>query len=150
MLYMAIKHLHVACVVLSITGFCLRGVLVWKNAVSVQANVSEANVKQRSGGRSQKSALVGRRWLRILPHINDSILLAAALMLTVLIEQYPFVDAWLTAKVLGLIAYILLGVLALRAGCRPRLRVAAGFAAVLVFIWIVSVAITKQPLGLFA
>ncbi|MDI6745686.1 MAG: SirB2 family protein [Rhodocyclaceae bacterium] len=149
MLYMAIKHLHVACVVLSITGFLLRGVLVWKNAVSAQANVSEANVKQRSGGRSQKSALAGRRWLRILPHINDSILLAAALTLAVLIGQYPFVDAWLTAKVFGLIVYIILGAVALRAGRSPRVRALAGFAAVLVFGWIISVALSKNPLGLF-
>lgn len=150
MLYVAMKHLHIACVVLSITGFCLRGLLVWQNAVVAQADVGEANVKQRSGGRSQKSALAGRRWLRMLPHINDTILLAAALTLTVLIGNYPFVDTWLTAKVFGLIAYIILGTLALKAGRSPRVRVVAGFAAVLVFSWIASVAMTKHPLGLFA
>lgn len=127
MLYVFVKHLHLACVVLSITGFCLRGLLAWK-----------------------KSALMDQRWMRILPHINDTILLVAALILTVLIGHYPFVDAWLTAKVFGLIAYIILGSLALRPGRRPRVRVAAGFAAVLVFSWIVSVAMTKHPLGLFA
>ena len=127
MLYAAVKHLHIVCVVLSITGFCLRGLLL-----------------------GQKSALAGRRWLRILPHVNDSILLAAALMLVVLIGQYPFVDAWLTAKVLGLVAYISLGMLALKAGRSPRVRVAAGLAAVTVFTWIVSVAFTKNPLGLLA
>lgn len=127
MLYVFVKHLHLACVVLSITGFCLRGLLAWK-----------------------KSALMDRRWMRILPHINDTILLVAALILTVLIGHYPFVDAWLTAKVFGLIAYIILGSLALRPGRSPRVRVAAGFAAVSVFSWIVSVAMTKHPLGLFA
>ncbi len=126
MLYVIVKHLHITCVVLSITGFCLRGVLTW-----------------------QRSALTGRRWMRILPHINDSILLVAALTLAVLIGQYPFVDAWLTAKVLGLIAYIILGVVALRPGRSPRVRTAAGFAAVALFGWIVSVALTKNPLGLF-
>lgn len=127
MFYVAVKHLHIVCAVLSITGFCLRGLL-----------------------QIQKSALVERRWLRILPHINDTILLLAALTLTVLIGKYPFVDAWLTAKVFGLIAYIILGMLALRPGRDPRVRVAAGFAAVAVFIWIVSVAFTKNPLGLLA
>lgn len=127
MLYAAVKHLHIACVVLSITGFCLRGLLL-----------------------GRKSALAGRRWFRILPHVNDSILLAAALTLVVLIGQYPFVDAWLTAKVLGLVAYISLGMLALKAGRGPRVRVAAGLAAVTVFTWIVSVAFTKNPLGLLA
>jgi uncharacterized membrane protein SirB2 len=127
MLYVIVKNLHLTCVVLSITGFCLRGVLTW-----------------------QRSALMGRRWMRILPHVNDSLLLVAALTLTTLIGQYPFIDGWLTAKVFGLIAYIILGTLALKAGRSPRVRVAAGFAAVLVFSWIVSVALTKHPLGLFA
>jgi uncharacterized membrane protein SirB2 len=127
MLYLAIKHLHVTCVVLSICGFCLRGLL-----------------------HANKSALAGRRWLRILPHINDSLLLAAALTLTVLIGQYPFVDAWLTAKVFGLIAYIILGALALQAGRPAWLRVGAGLAAIIVFGWIVSVALIKNPLGLLA
>lgn len=124
MLYLAIKHLHVTCVVLSITGFCLRGLL-----------------------QVQKSALAGRRWLRIAPHVNDVILLAAAITLTVLIGQYPFFDAWLTAKVFGLIAYIILGALALQTGRNFRLRIGAGVGAVLMFGWIVSVALTKDPLG---
>jgi uncharacterized membrane protein SirB2 len=127
MLYLAIKHLHITCVMLSISGFCLRGFL-----------------------HLRKSALAGRldgRWLRIVPHINDAILLTAAIALTILIGQYPFVDAWLTAKVFGLIAYIILGALALGAGRSPRLRIGAGLAAVLVFGWIVTVALAKDPLG---
>lgn len=124
MLYLAIKHLHITCVVLSITGFCLRGLLHLK-----------------------KSTLAGRRWLRVIPHINDAILLAAAIALTILIGQYPFLDAWLTAKVFGLIVYIILGALALQAGRSPQLRIAAGLAAMVVFGWIVSVALTKDPLG---
>jgi uncharacterized membrane protein SirB2 len=56
-------------------------------------------------------------------------LLAAALALTVLTDQYPFVDAWVTAKVFGLIAYIILGSLALKAGRTQRLRIAAWLAA---------------------
>jgi uncharacterized membrane protein SirB2 len=124
MLYLAIKHLHVTCVVLSITGFCLRGLL-----------------------HLQKSALTGRRWLRIVPHVNDVLLLTAAIALTVLIGQYPFIDVWLTAKIFGLIAYIILGALALQAGRSPRVRIGAGLAAVLVFGWIVTVAVTKDLLG---
>lgn len=127
MLYLALKHLHVTCVVLSITGFCLRGFL-----------------------HLRKSALAGRRWLRIVPHVNDAILLAAAIALTVLIGQYPFIDAWLTAKVFGLIAYIILGALALQGGRSSRLRVGAGAAAVVVFGWIVTVALTKDTFGFLA
>jgi uncharacterized membrane protein SirB2 len=125
--YLAVKHVHIACVALSIAGFCLRGLLLMR-----------------------KSALMERRWMRIVPHVNDLILLAAAITLTVLIGQYPFLDAWLTAKAFGLIAYIILGALALQAGRTAPQRVAAGIGAVAVFGWIVSVALTKNPLGWFA
>jgi uncharacterized membrane protein SirB2 len=64
--------------------------------------------------------------------------------------QYPFVDAWLTAKVLGLTAYIILGSLALRAGSAPGIRISAWLAALVVFGWIVSVALTRQPQGFLA
>jgi uncharacterized membrane protein SirB2 len=130
MLYVTMKQLHIACVVLSITGFCLRGILLAK-----------------------KSALMERRWMRLLPHANDAILLAAALTLAVLIGQYPFIDDWLTAKVLGLLAYIVLGAVALRAARNPRARILAGlygFAAVGIFGWIVSIAVSKHPWGFLA
>lgn len=124
MIYLVIKHLHIACAMLSGTGLLLRGLLMMKDAPLLQ-----------------------RRWVKILPHVNDTILLAAALVLTVLIGRYPFVDAWLTAKVLALIAYIILGAVALRPG-RPRgVRVAALCAALAVFGYIVSVALSKSPWG---
>lgn len=135
MLYVAVKHLHIICVILSITGFCLRGWLAWrKSALALRQN-----------GRQGEP-----RWLRILPHVNDTVLLAAALTLTVLIGQYPFVDAWLTAKIFGLIAYIILGALALQAGRPAWLRGGAGILAIMVFGWIVSVALLKNSLGWFA
>lgn len=127
MFYLAVKHLHVTCVALSIAGFCLRGFLLLK-----------------------KSALARRPVFRILPHINDSLLLAAALTLAAMSGQYPFIDAWLTAKVFGLIAYIILGSLAFKPGRPPVLRTAAGLAAVAVFGWVVSVAATRNPAGWFA
>jgi uncharacterized membrane protein SirB2 len=132
MLYLAAKNVHIVCVTLSISGFCLRWLLLM-----------------------QKSALAGRlagqRWFRILPHINDSILLAAAIVLALSIEQYPCVDSWLTAKIIGLLAYIALGAVTLRNARRnPRRAVLAGVAAVMVFGWIVSVALSKDPLGILA
>ena len=58
-------------------------------------------------------------WVRALPlriasWVIDSILLAGAITLTTIIHQYPFVDAWLTAKVLLLVVYIGLGAVALK------------------------------------
>lgn len=135
MLYVLAKYLHVACVTLSIAGFVVRGLLQWRMSALARR-------------RSERK--VPPRWLRMLPHINDTLLLAAGLTLMVLIGQYPFVDAWLTAKFFGLIAYIILGALALKPGRPARVRLAAGIAAIGVFGWIVSVALGKQPLGWLA
>ena len=131
MLYLALKHLHVACVILSIGGFCLRGWWLGKSALAGRHAPWHG----------------GRLWLRALPHINDSLLLASALGLAALLGQYPFVDAWLTAKVLGLLAYIVLGALALDPGRPASIRLAAGVMALAAYGWIVSVALSKHPGG---
>ena len=93
------------------------------------------------------SALLQRRWVRTIPHVIDTVLLASAIALTLILHQYPFVNGWLTAKVLALLLYILLGGIALRYGRNKRIRTAAGLAALLTFGYIVSVAITRTPLG---
>ena len=87
------------------------------------------------------------RWLRIVPHVNDSLLLLSAILLTLQISQYPFTDAWLTAKLLALVVYILLGMVALKWARTRSLQIAAWLAALVVFGYIVSVAVSKQPLG---
>lgn len=123
-MYLALKHFHITCVVLSGAGFFLRG---WWSVTG--------------------SPLLAARLTRWLPHLIDTCLLASAIGLAWMAGQYPFVHAWLTAKVLGLLAYIGLGSVALRPG-RPRaVRLAAWLAALAVFSFIVSVALTKNPLG---
>ena len=82
--------------------------------------------------------------------VMDRKLLAAALGLAVTSGQYPFVAPWLTAKLAGLLLYIVLGALALRPG-RPKWLRALAFAAALTTVaWVVSVALTRQPAGFFA
>lgn len=125
--YIAIKYLHVACVMLSIGGFVARFILMLKN-----------------------SALLTRRWMRIAPHVNDTLLLAAAIALMVMTRQYPFVATWLTAKVFGLVAYIILGSIALKRGRTLRARIAAGLAALVAFGYVVSVALSRDARGVLA
>ncbi len=124
-MYFSIKYLHVACATLTGTGFFLRGLLM----------IGE-------------SPLLRQRWIRTIPHINDSILLGAAIVLVVLTDQYPFVDAWVTAKILGLIVYIILGSIALKHGRTKQIRIVAWLVALAVFGNIVAVAVTKNPWGL--
>ncbi|MCM8611117.1 SirB2 family protein [Accumulibacter sp.] len=125
--YLILKHLHVGCVVLSGAGFLLRG--LWMLA---------------------DSAWLRRRSVRILPHVVDTVLLGSAIAMTVISQQYPFVSGWLTAKLVGLLLYIGCGTMALkRARSKPQ-RATFLLAAVLSFAWIVSVALTRNPLGFFA
>lgn len=121
--YYALRHFHVTCVALSGTFFLLRG--VWMMATP---------------------ELLRRRWVRTLPHIVDTCLLGSAIGLATLSGQYPFAQAWLTAKVLALVAYIVLGAIALKHGRTAGVRIAAFAAALTAFCYIVTVAITKQPL----
>jgi uncharacterized membrane protein SirB2 len=92
-----------------------------------------------------ESPQLQRRWVSIVPHVIDTILLASAIALTVLIQQYPLVNGWLTAKVLALVIYIGLGTLALKRGKTKTVRTAAWLAALLTFGYIVAVAVYHNP-----
>jgi uncharacterized membrane protein SirB2 len=92
------------------------------------------------------SPLLHQRWVRIVPHVNDTLLLAAGVWMTVIIQQYPGTHGWLTAKLAGLVLYILLGLVALRPGRSKRVRATAWVAAQIVFGYIVAVAFSHNPL----
>lgn len=123
MSYLALKHLHVTCVVLSGLGFCLRG--WWM--------LTESPMRQH-------------RLTRIVPHLVDSLLLGSALTMAWLSGQYPFVNGWLTAKFFGLLSYILLGMMALKRGRTLAIRRRYFGLALLAYVYIVSVALTRSPL----
>lgn len=122
---MLVKTLHITCAILTISGFTLRGFWMLR-----------------------ASPLLNNAWVKVLPHVIDTILLGAGILLAINIHQSPGTHAWLTAKVLGLVAYIVLGTLALKRGETKTVRVTAWIAATLVFFYIVSVAITRSPVPL--
>lgn len=88
--------------------------------------------------------------LRYLSYTIDTVLLTAALMLTTIVQQYPFVHAWLTVKVLLLAVYISLGVVAFRKHRRRTLALTSWAAALAVYAFIFSVARAHDPLGFLA
>ncbi|RCX33093.1 SirB2 family protein [Thioalbus denitrificans] len=124
-LYLALKGVHVTCVILSLTGFVVRGAWMMRG-----------------------SALLDRRWVRVAPHVVDTLLLASAVALALLSHQYPGVHDWLTAKVTGLLVYIILGSIALRRGRSRRIRIGFWVAALATFGYIVAVALTRDPFPL--
>ena len=123
--YPQIKWTHIAAVITSGSLFALRGAGV----------------------------LSGARWpmwapLRYLTYTIDTVLLTAALMLATILHQYPFVHGWLTAKVCLLVVYVLLGTWALRRGRTRQARAWCFFAALTVFLFMVSIARAHHPLGI--
>jgi len=122
MAYLALKNLHLATIAITLALFLLRGFWMIADSPQLQA-----------------------RWVRIVPHLNDTLLLASGIALAVLIQQYPLVHGWLTAKLLALIAYIVLGTIALKRGKTRARRVAAWVAALLVFAYMAAVAVAHDP-----
>lgn len=123
MSYLAVKHLHMTCAALSGLLFLVRGLLMLR-----------------------ESPLLHRRWVNSSSHVIDTVLLGSALTMVVWSAQYPFVQGWLTAKVLAVVAYILAGAVALKRGKTKGIRTTAFIVALAIFAYIVKVALTKQPM----
>lgn len=115
--------------------FLIKSVHVWAITLSI------ALFGLRAGLMLARSSWLDAGWLRYTPHVVDTVLLTSALMLTTIIQQYPFVNGWLTAKVLGLVAYVVLGSIALRRGRTLRTRAWALAGALLSVAYIVSTAL---------
>ena len=86
-----IKVIHMSTAFISISLFILRAVWVFR-----------------------ESSMMSQKWVKILPHVNDTFLLITATILAISIQQYPFVDGWLTAKITALLFYIVFGMFALK------------------------------------
>jgi uncharacterized membrane protein SirB2 len=119
--YAHLRLLHIGCAGISITLFALRGALQF------------AGVDWRRW-----------RWLRIAPHVNDTVLLVAAIGLTLMRHQYPIQQQWLSAKVIALLVYIALGHMAFRAGAERSRQALAFGAALATAAYIVAVAINRS------
>ena len=115
--YFIVKQIHVASVVISVALFLLRGYWVFSG-----------------------SALARTRGARVLPHMVDTVLLASAIWLAVILGQYPLQQPWLTAKVVGLVVYIGFGTVALK-----RKKLWAFVLALVAVSYIIAVAVTRNP-----
>ena len=125
--YTAIKHLHMGAVALSAIGFTVRGL----------------------------ASLTGAAWVRsrpakIIPHVVDTVLLLSAISLVWMAGLNPLATPWLLAKIIGLLLYIALGVVAMKPRFTPPLRASAWVAALLLLGWMASVAVSKNPAGFLA
>lgn len=116
-----IKILHMSCALLTISGFFVRGVWMLRDSPLLQA-----------------------RWVKVLPHVIDSVLLFSGVTLAVLTQQNPMVQHWLLAKIVLLLLYIVLGSIALKYGRSKKQKILAWVAALVVVMMIVSIARSHQ------
>lgn len=103
-MYMAFKHSHLTLVILSIALFYIRLFMV--------ANGRPLN-----------------KFFKIYPHINDTLLLATAAGLSIILQQYPFVHGWITVKLFCVIGYFFFVFKALKASPKSRCQWVATGAA---------------------
>lgn|SRR5690554_4766176 len=122
-LYPVLKSLHVATAVISVALFALRWLLT---------------ITGSEGWR--------RTPLRWLPHFNDTVLLAAAIALAVIAGWNPLAHYWLSGKILLLVAYVLVGRVALKTGGSQGQKLLSGAAALLIVAAIFTLAMTKPAM----
>lgn len=123
-MYTAFKHLHLLMVVLSVSLLFIRFGMMLKG-----------------------SPLLQRKLLKVSPHVVDTLLILSAVALMLIINQYPFVDSWLTEKFIALLAYIALAVMALR-GRTMAIRWLCFLGALGWLGLMVRAALSKQPVFL--
>ena len=122
-----VKTVHVTFVALSFAGFFIRGIWMLKD-----------------------SPLLRQKWVRISPQVVDTVLLVSAVILAVQLHMSPMEQPWLMAKIIALLAYIAVGLVALRLGRNKHVRLVAWLLGLVIFLYIVSVALSKSVLGWFA
>jgi len=119
-----IKSTHITCAILSLCGFFLRGIWMLRESDYLQA-----------------------RWVKVIPHVIDTLLLVTAIALVFKLQLPVLQQPWLMAKISALLIYISLGMIALRYGSTRKIRALAWFSAMLVYLYIVSIALSKSVWG---
>lgn len=118
-----VKYLHIGFVLASYLFFFIRGIWMLRADPMLQ-----------------------QRWVKITPHIVDTALLATAITLAVQLSISPLAAPWLLTKIIALLIYIVLGTIAIKRGKTLKIRLSAWLAAQAVFIYIICVALTHNPL----
>ena len=122
MTYLILKAIHIIAAMATISGFLLRGYWMLTGSEKLQ-----------------------HRATRIVPHVVDTVFLLSGIAMVWMLHLDPFTQPWLIAKFTGLIAYIVLGTIAIKRGKTLQVRMIALVGAVSLFAYIAGVALTKSP-----
>jgi uncharacterized membrane protein SirB2 len=122
--YLIFKHLHMTAVALSGLLFMVRGLWLLQGSAQLQA-----------------------KWVKITPHVVDTLLLVSAIAMLVVAQQFP---VWVHVKITLLVVYIGLGLMAFKKAKTQGQKLTFLLAAVAVYVFLISVALTKSPAGFFS
>ena len=122
--YLIFKHLHMTAVALSGLLFMVRGLWLLQGSAQLQA-----------------------KWVKITPHVVDTLLLVSAIAMLVVAQQFP---VWVHVKITLLVVYIGLGLMAFKKAKTQGQKLTFLLAAVAVYVFLISVALAKSPAGFFA
>ena len=122
-MYAIVKHIHLTAIAISLALFLLR--FIWTLS---------------------QSPMLQKKWVKVLPHVVDTLLLLSAATLCVLIEQYPFVTPWVSEKLLALVMYVFMVTLALKIAKTGFMRVVGLIGALSWVAFAGFVAVSKQAL----
>ena len=121
-IYLILRPVHIACALVTISLFVYRGWWIVCHPGATRP-----------------------RWMRIVPHGIDTLLLASAIGLVYATGQYPGEQAWLNAKIVALVVYIVLGLIAFRFAPSPGVRSLSWVLGIAVVCYIALVAVTRSP-----
>lgn len=121
-MYLLVKHLHLSFVAISVLFLVVRYFWLWSDSPQLQ-----------------------KKWVKVIPHIVDTGLLVSALVLCVVVGQYPLIDLWITEKLFAVVLYILCAAAAFRIRVKAIQLVAMGTSLLWLLI-IAKLAVLKQPM----
>lgn len=123
MSFASIKIIHLCCIAISYSLFAMRGFWSFNGSPMLQ-----------------------RQYVKVMPHMVDTVLLASAISLAAMLGISPLNTPWLSVKIIALLLYIVLGSIAIKRGKTRKVKFIAWIAAQLVFLYIVATAITHNPM----
>lgn len=119
-MYLALKHLHLTLIAIAFALFLLRSFWLMTN-----------------------SPLLQKKLFKILPHPINLIMILSGFAVAHA-ASYPLSSPWIIAKLVALVIFVILGLLTFKQTTKPR-QLLFFSAALLTFVYIVSVAVTKLP-----
>jgi uncharacterized membrane protein SirB2 len=117
------KHIHMTLALISISLFTLRFIWLLANSAKLQA-----------------------KWVKIAPHIVDTLLLTLGIIMAVQYSINPIEQLWLGEKILAIFAYIFTGYYTLKLARNKTMRIIGYLGTMGWMMLIIRLAMTRESI----